>query len=318
MKTCLRLAGMGALIAVALLAQGLDQRKGDLVRGEISPLPAGMGLLTLELSADGTGPSQTTTVGPDGTFEFRSTQPGTHELRLFGAGGVLLYRETVIVGGPNQTLSIHLPEPSMNRRTTDNTISMQQLTHKVPTQARKAFDKGELAMTKGNHQQAEGLFRQAVTIDPEYADAFNELGAAEAMQGHLPQAIEDFQKAVNVVPEHRLALSNLSIVLAKAWRFAEAAEVARRALRIVPGSATIHYILATSLLFVKGYTDEVREHLERSASEVPHAHLLVAELLAQQGKRTEAIRHLEEYLRVVPADDKQRDRAETMLAELRS
>ena len=78
----------------------------------------------------------------------------------------------------------------------------------------------------------------------------------------------------------------------------------------------MHYVLATSLLFTHGDTDEVLDNLERSASEVPLAHLIAAELLVRRDKRDQAIRHVEEYLKAVPADDKERGRAQAMLAQL--
>jgi hypothetical protein len=68
---------------------------------------------------------------------------------------------------------------------------------------------------------------------------------------------------------------------------------------------------------VKGDSDEVLENLERSTSEIPGAHLVAARLLMRRGKRTEALHHVEDYLRATPADDQDRSRAMSMLAELR-
>src|SRR5262249_52450309 len=141
--------------------------------------------------------------------------------------------------------------------------------------------------------------------------------ALDAARGNLEQAVVDYQKAIDAVPEHRLALSNLSIVLAKLRRFDEAATVARRALQFAPSSGPLRYVLATSMLFTKGDSGDVLDNLERSASDVPIAHLVAAELLVRRGKRIEAIHHVEDFLRSVPADDKHRDRAQAMLAELR-
>jgi tetratricopeptide (TPR) repeat protein len=317
MKTCFRLTGIGVLAVAALLSQGSDLNMGSRVRGEIFPVPAGMGSLTVELSGRGVGPAASARVDPDGSFEFQSVQRGTYELRLITAGGVVLHLETVVLNGSSQPLSIRLSGASPGLGSAGSTVSMRQLSHKVPAAARKAFDKGAQAESKKQYQVAADFFRQAVSVDPEYADAFNELGTMEAKQGDLPRAAEDFQKAIDVVPEHDLALSNLSIVLAKLGRFNEAVEVARRALRVTPNSGTLRFVLAASLLLDKGDSDEVLENLERSASEVPRAHLVAAELLARRGRREEAAQHVQDYLRVAPADDRERDRAKAMLGELR-
>jgi tetratricopeptide (TPR) repeat protein len=273
--------------------------------------------LTVELMASGGGPTERASVQGDGTFEIRAAQPGAYELRLTGAGGSILHQETVIVAGSNPSLSIRLTEAPANTRTAGGTVSLHQLAHKVPPQARKAFDRGEQAKAKGRHEEASALFRQATSIDPEFADAFNELGVEESGQGNLANAVEDFQKAVAIVPDHAVALSNLSIALAKMRRYDEASATARRALQYMPGSARLRFVLATSLLLAKGDSDEVLENLERSKSEIPSAHLVAARLLMRRGSRTEALHHVEDYLRVAPADDQERDRAMAMLAELR-
>jgi tetratricopeptide (TPR) repeat protein len=309
--------GIGVFVLTATFAQGLGAQRGIAVRGEISSATTILGSLTVELEPDGSGPSESAAVRPDGTFEFHSAPPGMHVLRVVGSDGGTIHLERVVIGGPNQLLSIRLPEPPNASRSSENTISLRQLTHKIPLQAQKAFTKGEQAAARGDHRQAAESFRQAVTIDPEFVDAYNELGAAEAALGELPQAAEEFQKAIDLAPDHRLALPNLSIVLAKMKRFHEAGEVARRALKVVPGACPIRYILAASLLIEKGDSEEVLDNLERAAAEVPKAHLVAADLLAQRGRRQDAVRHLEEYLRVTPTGDAERVKVESRHAQLR-
>jgi tetratricopeptide (TPR) repeat protein len=317
MNTCLSAIGIGVLAAAALLPQNADFGANSRIRGEIYPMPAGAGSLMVELSGNGAVPSNSTRVDPDGRFELRAVPPGSYELRVVTAGGLIVHQEMVMLTGPSQSVSIRLSDPAPGNRSANGTVSMRQLSHKVPPAARKAFEKGEQAESKGKLKDAADFYRQAVSIDPEYADAFNELGATEAKQGNLPHALEAFQKAVEVVPDHGLALSNVSIVLAKLRRFEEASEAARRALRVMPGSATLQFVLATSLLLSSGDSDEVLENLERSAGEVPRAHLVAAQLLVRRGKRDEATRHVQDYLRTAPADDREREHARELLDELR-
>lgn len=318
MKSCLRFPAIVLLAVVAAWAQPSNSSSRTItVRGEIVSSAALTNGLTVELSGDGTGFTDTASVNSDSTFEFRSATVGTHELRVLAANGQLLHQEMVSISGPNQTLSIHLSDSTSANRSKDSTISLQQLRHKVPSAAQKAFQKGEQAASKGNLDQARSLFEQAVTIDPEFADAHNELGAANAGLHNLPAAAGEFQKAIDLVPEHRLALPNLSIVLAQMKRFHEAGEVARRALQIVPADGRIHYILAVSLMSEHGDVDEIIRHFERAAGDVPAAHVTAAELLAERGRSEEAVRELEDFLQAAPAGDSLRPKAEARLAELR-
>jgi tetratricopeptide (TPR) repeat protein len=311
----LQVAGILVLATAAVMGQGSNSRAP--LHGEILSGPA-IGALTVELSPNGGGPTQRTMVNGDGTFDMPAVDPGNYELRVVTEHGAILYSEIMSISNARQMLSIRLPETSNATRPSQGPVSISQLLHKPPAAAKKAFEKAEQADAKGNRQQAEELFRQAISIDPQFADAFNELGTIQAARGDFPQAIESFQKAIDAAPEHPTALANLSIVLAKSARYDEAAIVARHALRLMPGSGKIRYILASSLLIAKGESDEVLADLERSASEVPLAHLLAAQILAHRGKREEAAHQLEDYLRATPSNDKQRSRAEEMLAQLRS
>jgi tetratricopeptide (TPR) repeat protein len=285
------------------------------VRGELtssSPVASG---LTIELSGNGMG-FQTTFVNPDNSFELRSVTPGVHELRVVAGNGQVLYQEYVTLN-PNQSLSIRLPEQSSKGRSGESTISLEQLRHKVPPPAQKAFEKGERAAAKGDLVQARACFEEAVARDPEFADAYNELGGVDAGLNHLEEAADQFQKAIDLVPEHGRALPNLSIVLAKMERLHEAGQVARRALQVAPGNSRMHYILAASLVEEQGNLDEILAHLDRAATDIPSAQITAADLLAQNGRLEEAIHRLEGYLHGAAPGDALRPKVEARLAQLR-
>ena len=306
-----------ALMSLSTMTAQRPDSSPVIVRGEIvSGMPAA-GPITVELSGNGVSPSESVLVNPDNTFEFHSATPGVHELRVIGNSGQILHQENVNIGSAVQTISLHLPEPPNANRSAGSVISLQQLRHKVPPAATKAFDKGEQAIAKGDLLQARSSFEEAVSIDPEYADAYNELGGVEAGLKQLPEAAAEFQKAIDLVPEHPMALPNLSIILAKMQRLHEAGQVAKRALRVVPADGRMHYILATSMLAEDGPIDQVIEEYERSASTVRVAHVVAAELLEQQGRSQEAIQHLETYLATAGPDDALRAKAEARLAALK-
>jgi tetratricopeptide (TPR) repeat protein len=318
MRTCLFFAGVSVLVATAVFAQDAAHVRDFVVRGEISPSTALTGGYTLEVRPPG-GIGESVPIHADGSFEFRSTREGPQELRVVGPGGAIVYQETVFVSAGHQPIEIQLADAQQGSasRAAGGTVTLQQLQHKVPPEAKKAFDHGEQLAAQGKSQESLEAFRQAVTLDPEYSDAFNELGAAEAGAGNLAAAADAFQKAVDVAPEHPFALPNLSIVLAQLGRYQEAIDAARRALKVVPNSGRVHYILAASLLITHGDIDEALDHLERAASEVPKAHLAAADVLIFRGRDQEAAKHLEEFLKVAPPDDKERPNAEARLATIR-
>jgi tetratricopeptide (TPR) repeat protein len=311
MKVSIRLAGTGLLAAAATFAQPLRE---FLVRGEISSATPFLSSLTVQLDPNGNSISASVPVNADGSFELRSPTPGLHELRVTTSDGTVIYQEYVNITGANQYLWVHVPGQPRPSQSAGGVVSLQQL--KIPAKAQKAFHKGQDAAKKGNHQEAEEYFRKAVAIDPEFADAYNELGVAHVSRGELPQAAEQFQKAIDVAPEHRLALSNLSIVLGKMKRYREAGEVARRALKVAPDLAKVRFILAVSQIAEHGDSAEALDNLQRAATEVPEARLLAADLLVQAGRREEAARQLEGYLRVLRLHDTNRHKVEAWLEQL--
>jgi tetratricopeptide (TPR) repeat protein len=196
-------------------------------------------------------------------------------------------------------------------------VSIRQLQHKVAPEALKEYEKGQKAARKGDHALALDYFRKAVDADPEFADAFNNLGAAESALGRLEDAAQEFQKAVDLVPDHSQAIANLSIVLCKLKRYDEAGEAARKALRLDPRLSNVRYILAVTLSMKQGHENEALENLERVGPDLPKAHLLAADILTKTGRLDEAARQLEQYLRVAPQQDTDRPNVQEWLSALR-
>jgi tetratricopeptide (TPR) repeat protein len=292
-------------------------RDSGVVRGQISSDGPIAGSLTVELV--GQGPAGTVSASREGAggFEFHGVAPGAYQLRLTGAAGTVVYEEPVFVNAGYQNLSIQVPAKSKTAGSTDATVSVRQLQHKVPAEAQKEFSKGNAASIKGDQPRALDHFQKAVTLDPEFADAFNGIGMSYAALGKLPEAADQFQKAIDLVSDHPGAAANLSIVLCKLNHYHEAGEMARRALRLNPGLLKLRYVLGISLVNEGGDKVEALDNLRRATEEVPRAHLLVAKILAETGQREDAAQHLEDYLRLSPADDRDRPAVKEWLEQLR-
>jgi tetratricopeptide (TPR) repeat protein len=129
-------------------------------------------------------------------------------------------------------------------------------------------------------------------------------------------ASEDFQQAINLEPDHDQAVANLSIALFRLQRFRDAEQVARRSLKLNPTRSKLRYVLGMSIVTDGGDKTEALFNLQRAAADVPEAHLLAAKLLAESGRRDEAAKHLDDYLRTAPQSGISRDKVEAWLAQL--
>jgi len=327
MRIDISLVGLIGFFAAAGFAQwggnrsiGATSYSGDgaaMVRGQVSSDNALGGSLIVELVAPGHAGTIATPMEADGGFEFHGLAPGQYQLRLTGAAGAVVHEEPVVINGGYQNLSIQIPNLSRAALSTDATVSIRQLQHKVPAEAQKEFNKGKAASTKGQQSTALDHFQRAATIDPEFADAFNGMGVTYSARGELQQAADQFQKAIDLVPDHAWATANFSVVLYQLKLYHEASEMARRALKLNPNLAKIRYVLGLSLVNEGGDKTEALDNLQRAAPEIPRAHLLAARILEETDRREDAAKHLEEYLLVSPAHDVDRQNAEAWLKQLR-
>jgi tetratricopeptide (TPR) repeat protein len=291
--------------------------RGVSVRGVISSERTLTGAFTVELVGSNLEAVQSTSLEVDGSFQFHSVPQGGYELRITGPSGSIVHHQNVLISGQNQLLTITVSGGASAKRSADPTVSILQLRHKVPAPAQKEYNKGLSAGRKGDFQTALDHLQKAAVIDPEFADAYSGIGVAQLSLGRLEEAAEQFQKAVSLVPDHTQAISNLSIVLSRLKRYGEAGQAARQALKLNPSLMKMRYILAYSLTREQGHENEALDNLERAAVEIPKARLLAADILTHAGRRDDAIRQLEQYLRALPERDADRKNVEERLAQLR-
>jgi len=127
-------------------------------------------------------------------------------------------------------LDSHSTRPTITGRAEPEaraTVSLQQLEHKVLKEAQKQ-QKARDAIKKGDNQLAQIRLRNAIEIDPEFADAYNDLGVVVGWLGDVDEATKQFRRAIELVPNHHKAVRNLSIALYILGRCHEAIPVARR------------------------------------------------------------------------------------------
>jgi tetratricopeptide (TPR) repeat protein len=318
--------GLIPLLAMTALAQWENRstimmsdsgnHERSVVRGQIYSNSPILESLTVELLAQESLKTVSASTEKGGEFEFQGIAPGTYQLRVMAGSGSVVHEEFVLINSGYQNLSIQISNSPQRASTHDRTVSIRQLQHKVPAQAQKEFAKGQAAFKKDHNTAALEHFKNAIELDPEFADAFNGSGVTYAALGQLQQAADQFQRAVDLVPDHPGATANLSVMLCNLKRYREADLTARRALKFDPGLLKVRYVLGLSLLNDGGSQAEALDNLERAAGEIPRAHVLIAKILTETNRPQEAAKHLEDYLNSSPADDSDRPRIENWLEQL--
>jgi len=121
------------------------------------------------------------------------------------------------------------------------TVSVKRLRHKVPKDARKAYDQ---ALKMKNLEKAALELERAITLDPEFGDAHCDLGVAYTRLGLLSQAAAEFRRAIELLPEEAIPYSNLAWIQFATGQRAEALANVQRALRLSPDNVPARTLVA--------------------------------------------------------------------------
>ena len=100
---------------------------------------------------------------------------------------------------------------------------------------------------KGNVHEAIELYNKALSIMPDYADAYYNLGNALKDQGKFDEAIEAYQSAVLIKPDYAEAYCNSGMVFQDQGKLDEAVKFYKKSISLKPDSAKSYRNMGISL-----------------------------------------------------------------------
>lgn len=190
----------------------------------------------------------------------------------------------------------------------------------VPQQARDLYRQALEASQGGNHQRAVELLKGAVSLYPEFALAFNELGTQYLRLGRPGEAAEALRSALKYSPDNFNVLLNYGIALLNKKEFAEAETQLRLALRQKEYSPLAHMYLGIALINLRKY-EEAESSLSRAITAggegLSLVHYYLGGIYWRKREYKRAAEQLEKYLQLSPkAPDAEKIRA--TIKDLRS
>jgi superkiller protein 3 len=165
------------------------------------------------------------------------------------------------------------------------------------------FRLANLLVKAGQPARARSALERALEMQPEFAEASNDLGALLAQQGDLPAAIERFRAALAAAPDYPDALNNLGYALLLSGDASRARELYEKALALQPDFPEVLNNLG--MILGKGGDHTGAESYFRRALQGRPAYGEAANnlalVLASRGDLDGATRLLTEFLEATPS-----------------
>ena len=160
-----------------------------------------------------------------------------------------------------------------------------------PNNADAYYNLGNVLHKQGKLEEAVEAYKKLISIKPDNAEAYLNIGNVLHEQGKLEEAVSNYNKAISIKPEYADAYNNLGNALKNQGKLEEAIEAYNKVLSIKPDTDT--YYNMGNALKEQGKLDEAVEAYNKAISIKPdyaEAYNNMGIALQDQGKPEEAIK----------------------------
>ena len=174
-----------------------------------------------------------------------------------------------------------------------------------PNWAEAHYNLGTALQAQGKWDEAITAFGQAIALKPHYPEAYNNLGIALQIIRQQEQAIAAYRQAIALQPGYAHALSNLGTALQAMKKPNEAIDAYRQAIAVQPDYPEAYYNLGICLKIVGQLDDALAAYRQAIALKPGYAEAYrnLGDALQTMGRRQEAIAAFQEALRLKPDDE---------------
>lgn len=161
---------------------------------------------------------------------------------------------------------------------------------------------GMVLQIEGKTLQAETHYRQAVRIEPEFAETYYNWGTLFLSQRKVDEAIGMYQRALEIKPDYAKCHLNWANALLLKNAFDDAIEHYQQTLQIAPDTAKAYDGWANALTAQGRLSDALDRYRQaiKLDPRLANAHSNLAATLERLGRFNEALEHYTEALRLNP------------------
>ena len=171
-----------------------------------------------------------------------------------------------------------------------------------PNYAEAFFNLGISLQEQGKLEKAIDSFKRALAIQPNNAEACNNMGVTLQANGKLEEAIDAYKNALTIKANYSDAYYNMGNALKKQGKFEEAIEAYKKVFAVKPDSAEAYNNMG-NILKTQGRLDEAFEAYKKAISIKPNyieAYRNKGVILQEQHKLEEAIGAFTKVINIKP------------------
>lgn len=215
-------------------------------------------------------------VNRDGTFTVTAQGATMYEVRVVTSHGNRVQSEHVQFrqGTP---VEIRLAKTIGEGPRPAGPVSVARLAHKPTKNAKKFLREADSLAEHGDLPGSAAQLQKALAEDPQWFEAWNNMGSRRLTLGQYAEAADAFRHALAIDSKSAIVHSNLGLAQLFLRQPLEAEESARRALQLEPDSPRASYVEGMALLQQEKRQEEAVEKLRAAAVVLPRALLAVAE-----------------------------------------
>ena len=256
------------------------------------------------------------------TAEFFDVPAGNYRVRVVG-GDVANFDNVDLALSPGLSEEVdvrarHASGPAIQEFAAAAFVSVGELG--VPPSARKEFEKANHLISKQDWPKAKEQLSKVIAIYPQYAAAYNNLGAVYSHMGDTAQASAALEKAATLDDHMALAYVNLARVSFAMKDFPAVERFVGRALSLAAPDAGELTLLAYAELADRHLEEVIATSRQAHQSQLSHhayLHVVAAKANELQGNRDDSMAQLQQFLNEEPTG-RRADKVRGTLAAVRA